>query len=212
MVTLSVYSRKKVKEMNKKIISQSDYSVSNWSGGETAEVFLYPPDGQYALNKFDFRISTAKVSLNESNFSSLPEYKRIIMSLDNPLELHHSGKKGFRKEVLAPFQTDYFCGSDITKSFGKCTDFNLIYLPKYGGEMTTRQSDAEIVLKKNVFYLYFALEDSQLIINGTSAEKEIINVKKGDSLVLTDTLGGEKVKVCSTIEGRLPIVVEVSVR
>lgn len=198
--------------MNKKIISQSDYSVSNWSGGETTEVFLYPPSGQYALNEFDFRISTAKVSLNESDFSSLPGYKRIIMSLDNPLELHHSGEKGSRKEILAPFQTDYFCGSDTTKSFGKCTDFNLIYLPKYGGEMTTRQSGAEIILKKKVVYIYFALENTQLIVNGTSNEKEIIDIEKGNSLVLTETLGGEKVKVCSTIGGHTPVVVEVSVR
>ncbi|MGX7024304.1 HutD family protein [Vagococcus hydrophili] len=198
--------------MNKKIISQSDYQVSSWSGGETTEVFLFPPSGQYELNKFDFRISTAKVALNESNFSSLPGYKRIIMSLDNPLELHHSGKKGFRKEVLAPFQTDYFCGSDETKSFGKCTDFNLIYRPNLGGEMKTKQTGAEITLKEKVFYVYFALENCQLVVNGTAVDEEIIDIKKGDSLVIADTLGGEKVKVCSTIEEHLPVVIEVSVR
>jgi environmental stress-induced protein Ves len=102
------------------IISEADYKTSTWSGGETTELFLSPPNGDYAKREFDFRLSTATVELEESDFTSLPGFERLIMSLDNPLELHHRNVDKLRVVELEPFEVDQFSGSDLTKSFGKC--------------------------------------------------------------------------------------------
>ncbi|MDT2847957.1 HutD family protein [Vagococcus carniphilus] len=195
--------------MKKQIISQASYKVSKWSGGETTEVFLYPPEGHYVLNEFDYRVSTAKVELAESTFSSLPGYKRIIMSLDNPLELHHKGKESLRKEKLAPYQTDYFSGDDETKSFGKCTDFNLIYSPKLGGEMKTKQSDEVIKLKKQVTYVLYALKDVQITFN---QETKTICLEAGTSLVLEEINEENQVLIHSTTKNKAPVLIEISIR
>ncbi|MDT2863916.1 HutD/Ves family protein [Vagococcus carniphilus] len=195
--------------MKKQIISQASYKVSKWSGGETTEVFLYPPEGHYALDEFDYRVSTAKVELAESTFSSLPGYKRIIMSLDNPLELHHKGKESLRKEKLAPYQTDYFSGDDETKSFGKCTDFNLIYSPKFGGEMKTKQSDEVIKLKKQVTYVLYALKDVQITFN---QETKTICLEAGTSLVLEEIKEENQVLIHSTTKNKAPVLIEISIR
>lgn len=195
--------------MNKRLISQSTYNVSKWSGGETTEVFLFPPEGQFRLNEFDYRVSTAKVAMAESTFSNLPGYKRIIMSLDNPLELHHKDDSNFRKEKLAPFQTDYFCGSDETKSFGRCTDFNLIYSPKYGGEMKTKLSEEVIKLQKNVVYVLYALQD---IVLTSTKDNENIHVSKGDSLLIEDIQEIEQLTIDSSVKNSNPVLVEVSIR
>lgn len=195
--------------MKKQIISQSSYKVSKWSGGETTEVFLYPPEGHYTLNEFDYRVSTAKVELTESTFSSLPGYKRIIMSLDNPLELHHKRKEGLRKEKLAPYQTDYFSGDDLTKSFGKCTDFNLIYSPKLGGEMKTKQSNETIKLKKQISYVLYALKNVEITFNqGT----ETIYLEKGTTLVLEDIKEENQALIHSTTKNNAPVLIEVNIR
>lgn len=195
--------------MKKQIISQSSYKVSKWSGGETTEVFLYPPEGHYALNEFDYRVSTAKVELEESTFSSLPGYKRIIMSLDNPLELHHRGKEGLRKIKLAPYQINYFSGDDTTKSFGKCTDFNLIYSPKIGGEMKTKQSNEKINLKKGVTYILYALEVVEVIFHEST---ESVCLEMGTSLVIDEIEEDSIVSIQSATKNKAPVLVEISIR
>ena len=82
--------------MNTKIISQKEYKTSNWSGGETTEVFLFPPNGDYGIKKFDYRVSTALVNLSESDFTPLPGFNRLIMSLNNPLKLTHDNGESLR--------------------------------------------------------------------------------------------------------------------
>ncbi len=122
------------------IISKAGYKTSIWSGGETTELFLFPPNGDYANREFDFRLSTATVDLEESDFTKLPGFERLIMSLDKPLELHHRNVDELRVVQLEAFEVNQFSGSDLTKSFGKCQDFNLIYGKDYQGSMEIKYS------------------------------------------------------------------------
>ena len=64
------------------IIKKDQYKVSTWSGGTTTEIFLAPRDGSYADRRFDFRISSATVDLEESDFTPLDGVKRFLTILE----------------------------------------------------------------------------------------------------------------------------------
>ena len=51
-----------------RIIAASDMPVSLWSGGRTTEIYIAPEGALYAERNFLFRISTAEVELEESDF------------------------------------------------------------------------------------------------------------------------------------------------
>lgn len=105
------------------IFSPDEYTVSEWSGGTTAQMYIYPPEAQYAKRDFLLRLSSATVADEESDFTKLPGIDRLIMTLDKAIELEHGGKK---KAKLKPFESYAFSGGDDTVSRGKCTDFNVM--------------------------------------------------------------------------------------
>lgn len=106
-----------------KIIKKDKLSTSKWSGGTTTQLYIYPEDELYENRNFTFRISSAKVDLEESTFTKLPNIKRRIMILDGRLKLIH---ENHHSVTLEKFQQDTFYGHWNTKSYGKVTDFNLM--------------------------------------------------------------------------------------
>lgn len=104
-------------------IKKSEYKVSEWSGGSTTELAIFPENADYSKREFLWRISSAKVELDKSSFTPLPGVQRIIMPLDGDLKLNHIGQ---RESVLHPFQQDSFPGDWQTKSEGKVQDFNVM--------------------------------------------------------------------------------------
>ena len=40
-------------------VPNAEQKVSEWSGGTTTELYLYPPDGSYRERRFKIRLSTA---------------------------------------------------------------------------------------------------------------------------------------------------------
>lgn len=106
-----------------KIIHDKDYKTSNWSGGTTTELAIYPVNSDYKNLDFKWRLSSAKVELEESTFTYLPNTNRFILSLDNPLKLQHDNTEIIS---LNPFEVHNFSGEWNTKSFGKVRDFNLM--------------------------------------------------------------------------------------
>lgn len=106
-----------------KIIKKDKLSSSKWSGGTTTQLYIYPEDELYENRNFIFRISSAKVDLEESTFTKLPNIKRRIMILDGRLKLIHENHHSI---TLEKFQQDTFYGDWNTKSYGKVIDFNLM--------------------------------------------------------------------------------------
>lgn len=106
-----------------KIFRKKDFQVSTWSGGTTTQLAIYPEDSDYSEKNFLWRISSAKVEIEQSVFTSLPGIKRVIMVIEGVLVLEH---EGHHSTVLKSFDQDTFCGSWQTKSYGKVTDFNLM--------------------------------------------------------------------------------------
>lgn len=79
-----------------------------------------------------WRISCARIDIDESTFTLLPAISRIIMIIDGKLKLKH---EGHLKVKLSPFEQDSFSGEWNTKSYGKVTDFNLMMNPECEGSL-----------------------------------------------------------------------------
>lgn len=64
------------------LIPKSAQTTSNWSGGTTTQLFIYPPEASYAARNFLFRISTATVETETSTFTDLTGFNRILLLLN----------------------------------------------------------------------------------------------------------------------------------
>lgn len=100
-----------------------DYAVSSWSGGTTTQLAIFPPDAKYADRDFLWRVSSATVELEDSDFTPLPDYERLIAALEGEIVLTHDGGAPLR---LRPFEVHAFSGASATHSRGRCRDFNLM--------------------------------------------------------------------------------------
>lgn len=162
------------------LITKSEYKISSWSGGTTTELFIYPPESSYQKRDFQIRISSATVDIEESNFTKLPGYNRVLMILSGKLEIKHAGQYD---KKLEQFQCDYFNGAWETSAKGKVLDFNL---------MTSKSLQGDLKYQKLVSGTKFTLNISSkgklialYIISGkllSEADERIL--KKGDLIVL----------------------------
>ncbi len=103
--------------------TKADYVVSKWSGGTTTQLAIFPPTAYYADRDFLWRVSSATVDLEESDFTPLPDYDRLIATLEGGIELTHNGGPTL---TLRPLEVHAFSGGDVTHSRGRCRDFNLM--------------------------------------------------------------------------------------
>ena len=55
-----------------------DYLSTKWSGGQTTELLVEPDSSSLAKRDFDFRLSTATVTMNTVEFSDFTGYQRIL--------------------------------------------------------------------------------------------------------------------------------------
>lgn len=109
--------------MNLLHLTPHDYCISQWSGGSTTQIAIAPKNAIYADRDFLWRISSASVELEESDFTSLPDYDRWISTLSGTMILSHNGGE---RITLLPYQVHSFDGGAKTHSWGRCTDFNLM--------------------------------------------------------------------------------------
>lgn len=108
-------------------INQNAYLLNKWAHGETTEHFIYPEDGNYAERNFLWRISSATVDSDTSDFTVLFGVKRWIMPFDSTLHLTHTNNsKPLYSITLKPYEAHCFKGDWTTVSVGKTRDFNLM--------------------------------------------------------------------------------------
>ncbi|MFB0845850.1 HutD/Ves family protein [Paenibacillus oleatilyticus] len=115
-----------------KIIRQEDQKTASWSGGVTTQMAIYPGDASYEQRNFDWRISRAVIHAEESVFTSLPGYQRLLMATQGEFVLEHEQR---HTAVLKPFDQDRFDGAWTTRCRGKGNDLNVMLAPGYSAEM-----------------------------------------------------------------------------
>lgn len=117
-------------------LTEKDYKVGLWSGGSTTELFIWPEGADYAKREFTLRVSSARVDLEESEFTPLMGVTRYITPLSGGFTLTHPGSGAV---VMGPMAEPYrFSGEIPTHCVGKATDFNLM-LKGVEGEMVLCQ-------------------------------------------------------------------------
>lgn len=103
----------------------SDYQETSWSGGRTTQLYLFPAQSSYGERNFQFRLSTASMDTEQSTFTSLPSYHRILLSLDQTIVLQDMSSE--EQVTLAPYHIHRFEGEQSIQCVGKAQDFNIIF-------------------------------------------------------------------------------------
>lgn len=142
----------------------SEQKTSTWSGGTTTELAIFPKNALYLERNFDFRISTATVDVEKSDFTSLVGFSRFLMILDGEMELIHetfedSNEVNQYTKKLKQFDFDFFDGSWKTESIGKVRDFNVIYRPDLKVDVDLKSLSKIAIQKTCKFHFLFLLED-----------------------------------------------------
>ncbi|MBU5483187.1 HutD family protein [Clostridium sp. MSJ-11] len=149
------------------LIKKEDQKTSCWSGGTTTQLAIYPPSSEYGKLNFKWRLSSAKVEVEESTFTNLPGIWRHIMVIEGKLKLNHEGHHNIS---LNPFEKDSFSGDWTTKSYGKVTDFNLMLNKDCSGDIYP------IMLNKNLSFT----------INSDSSTTEALYCVQGPIEIITN--------------------------
>jgi environmental stress-induced protein Ves len=118
-----------------------DFSRNDWSGGTSTQLVIYPSESDLLKQNFEFRISTASIDVEESQFTQFFLHKRIICSLLNPITLIHSDIQPFCLTPLVPYSFD---GGMTTKCVGKTIDFNVIFNDSWDASIKVYQIDSMI--------------------------------------------------------------------
>jgi environmental stress-induced protein Ves len=123
------------------IIRKEAQSTSTWSGGTTTQLAIYPESSDYKMRNFLWRLSSARVDIEESTFTSLPGIWRHIMIIEGEMKLMHEGHHSI---LLKPFEQDSFSGDWVTKSRGQVRDFNLMLAQGCKGRLEAVRIDKAV--------------------------------------------------------------------
>ena len=121
------------------ILTPQDFLKSQWSGGSSTQLYIFPANASYAERNFELRISTAKVEVEESTFTALPGIYRKLMILEGEIIITHDGQYS---KHLKTFDVDCFSGDWKTTSTGICTDFNVMTSGKQQSDLYHLQMGA----------------------------------------------------------------------
>lgn len=132
-----------------RIIPESEFRTTRWSGGTTTELFIWPEGASYAERRFSVRISTALVELESSTFTSLPGVKRFLTPLCPGFELIVNGEK----KNLPCGEVLEFSGDDAVECFGSGRDLNLMLK---GAEGNMRIVSGTFAVENRAFAFIFA--------------------------------------------------------
>ncbi len=176
-----------------RVLTKEDYIVSDWNGGRTIQLAIAPENAVYAERDFLWRISSATVELAESDYTSLPDYDRLIMPLNGEMILSHDGSEEID---VTPLEVHGFDGAASTHCRGVCTDFNLmmrkgraagrmkaIRLEKGSRWQLTPASEKESLL-------LYLVKGGAVLISG----EQRYPVREGQSLFLSGETGSFELK------------------
>ena len=186
--------------MNMTLLHPEDYITTAWSGGTTTQLAIAPHGALYADRSFLWRLSSATVDLEESDFTALPDYRRWISTLRGDMTLTHNGGA---QVVLHPYDVHEFDGCDDTHSWGKCKDFNLMLRKgKADGSIRAiRISGGAFSFRTpaqahSMTLLYCAEGNAAIRCGGT-----MLGVAAGESVLIENADGGS-----ATVESAAPAV------
>ncbi len=148
------------------ILTETDFLISTWSGGTTTQLFISPKGASLAARNFDWRISSAIVESDSSDFSLFEGYERILIPLKGKLEMEHETPNGVIQQNVNEFELARFNGSWATKGVGKLTDFNVIFKPNYHPKVHVTQFSEETNFRIEEAISVLFLQEGTCMLNG----------------------------------------------
>ena len=202
--------------MRIRLIRKGEQKEGVWAGGTTPQLAIGPEGADYAARRFDWRISTARVERDESDFTPLPGIRRILMVLEGSVYLTHDG---VREIDLAPFEQDVFEGAQRTRSHGRCVDFNLMTAEGWTGSVTAllpigrdtalrpgREVRVDTPLSGDVEAFYCLCDETDVLID---SEFWLEEMNRGDFLLIESPEPGAALAVSG--RGKKPLGVHVRI-
>lgn len=179
-------------------LTPKDYITTKWSGGLTTQLGIAPEGAVYADRDFLWRLSSATVEDAESDFTALPDYERLISTLEGTIELNHNGGE---KLTLDPYEVHRFDGGDDTHSWGRCRDFNLMLRKgkcegKMRGEHLNAGEEKMAHGSEGMTLIYCGAGEVNVIAGGESV------ALRADEAARFDGYAGE-IELCSQSGARL---------
>ena len=164
------------------ILKAADFKTTKWAGGSTTELFIYPPTANYAGRNFNFRISSATVEIENSDFTILPGVSRQLMVLKGSIKVSH---KNHHTVKLNKNDIDSFDGSWETSAVGTCVDFNLMTKGNTKGKISSIAVSADKTLNFQMestyeFIIFYSYEGNLQFHFGS--EKRSLN--QGELMVI----------------------------
>jgi len=171
--------------MQHKVFTKNDLKTTTWQGGTTTQLYIYPENASYLERNFDFRISTAKVESETSQFTSLPNVHRKLMVLDGTIIINH---EGHYSKKLTKFEIDTFEGNWKTSAIGTCTDFNLMSTKNKNGSIAAFQIDknSDLLIDKSALSKWLILYVYTGEVN-VKLNQETLKLEEGSVLIMEDT-------------------------
>lgn len=173
------------------ITRKNQLTTTSWSGGTTTQLAIWPEGSSYADRNFTWRVSTAWVDADTSEFTRLPGISRKLMVLDGTLLLRH---EGHHEVKLEPFGRDSFMGDWHTVSHGRATDFNLMTTCGEGtlealhcapGESVTPDASRACPDQNLISEVFYPLSDGIAV---AVPGEETFSLEKGDVLTIVRSL------------------------
>ena len=173
--------------MKIRLYGNEEFNTGKWSGGETTEFAIYPEKAKYIDRDFVWRLSSAGVDVEESTFTKLPDYDRILMVLEGEAILAHGDERTVK---LTALEQDSFGGDIRTKCFGKIKDYNLIMKKGCAGNLEVLHAEnathsverGDEGKHTHCSYGFYCLSGYAVIQDGTTGEPHM--VREGQQLVL----------------------------
>ena len=109
--------------MDWKLLTKAGYVTTSWSGGTTTQLAIAPEGAVYAGREFLWRLSSATVELDHSDFTPLPDYNRFLSVLEGGIQLKIDADEPV---PVSPGKVVAFDGGVPVESWGQCVDFNLM--------------------------------------------------------------------------------------
>lgn len=166
------------------LLTEADYKTSYWQGGTSTELYISPVNSSYIERNFDFRFSSAKVEIEASTFTALPNINRKLMVLEGKLTINH---ENHHTKALKQFEVDTFKGDWKTSAVGTCTDFNLMTKANLKSELSHIQLLANhyktLIVEENYHTVCLYVHSGSIYVE---LNNKLYNLKKESLLVLSN--------------------------
>ena len=174
-------------------LTPDDYVTTTWAGGTTTQLAIAPKGALYANRDFLWRVSSATVEADESDFTVLNDYERVISTVRGEMTLRHNGGEEL---TLRPGDIHAFDGADNTHSAGRCTDFNLMLRKgRAEGNMCVlhadKTCDASLCCESGAVTLLYCVSGEYTV----RCSKQETALAAGEAALVEQNGGGEAVRL-----------------